>query len=92
MRGALLAPHLCSFVGIRRHYVLAAALGLGVVLLAALDDTGALELLLALLGGDADQDDAHDDEDDANDDSDEPSGRVIVAVDFLAVLVAPAPY
>lgn len=54
--------HLCSLVGIRRQNVLAAALCIRCrVLLAALDDTGALELLLALLGGDADQDDANDD-------------------------------
>ena len=78
--------HLCSLVGIRRQNVLAAALGLGAcVLLAALDDTGALELLLALLGGDADEDDANDDQNDANGDSDNPAWDRVIAVNWFTV-------
>ena len=65
---------------------------MGVVLLAALDDTGALPLLLALLGGDADQDDDNDCDDDANDGCDKPGGGVLFhftcsAVNFITVQV-----
>ena len=60
--------------------VLAAALSIrACVLLAALDDTGALKLLLALLGSNTDEDECNDDDDDANDDSDNPAGDLFAA-------------
>ena len=65
---------------------LATALGFRVcVLLAALDDTGPLPLLLALLGGDIGQDDGNDGDDDDSPHYFSPGDAVLILFTCIAV-------